>query len=600
MFKRPEKQKEESELQLSCSTCGKPIAGKARTDVTRYLFQESRCQCGRPTLVVDTNGEEEKKLTALPGPQLNKVDTSDNCQQATTEKSKEIPAWQAAVLANLPEQYEVLSMIGEGGMGTVWKVRDKSLDKIFAIKVLRPWLVEDDEALRRFEQEAEAARNLTHVNLASVYGFGMGKQGAPYLVMDYLDGDNLSTVIQKEGCVDVPRAVDLFIQIAEAVGHAHLKGVIHRDIKPTNIIVERNQEGIEIAKLVDFGIAKILPGEGSATKGHTRTGDVFGSPPYMSPEQCLGDKLDAYSDVYALGCVMYETLCGKPPFSGENSIKTILQHLDSEAVPIVQASKQQAVPADLGYIVMRCLEKSPIDRYMSMQELEDDLKKLKAQKPITRARKVPILQPEKKDDLQALYRRQSLTAKWSGIALMLFWGPFIIVISIISILSICSASQYCSQSPLFQDRPSSSPEVPPNMVSTYDYNSLVEKTDGFVEKLEDLANSYIANKQYDKAISLLDIGIQHYRDCKSKTMRLGEVLQNTGFCYKMLGKYQSALPYYAGAMRIYQDRLTDDYISTSEESEAQTARRCMKELKEVLLKLNRPSEAASLSKKWHI
>src|SRR5262249_40478791 len=151
------------------------------------------------------------------------------------------------------------------------------------------------------------------------YNFGVGRRGDPYIVMDCLDGDNLAKIIEKEGCIDVPRAIDFFIQIAEALAHAHAKGVIHRDIKPTNIIVERNQESIEIAKIVDFGIAKVTPVEGAQSAGLTLTGEVFGTPSYMSPEQCLGKKLDARSDIYSFGCVMYEALSGKLPFPGKDA-----------------------------------------------------------------------------------------------------------------------------------------------------------------------------------------------------------------------------------------------------------------------------------------
>jgi serine/threonine-protein kinase len=144
-----------------------------------------------------------------------------------------------AVKANLPDFYTVLSLVGEGGMGAVFRVSDQRLGKEFAVKILRPQLVQDRGALRRFEQEAQAARGLTHANLAAIYDYGIGKQGAPYLVMDYLDGRSLDSIIEEEKSLAIPRAIDLFVQIAEAVGHAHNKGVIHRDVKPSNILVEQ-------------------------------------------------------------------------------------------------------------------------------------------------------------------------------------------------------------------------------------------------------------------------------------------------------------------------------------------------------------------------
>lgn len=355
---------------------------------TRFLQKESRCQCTRPKLVQedDTNAS-----VASPGEPGREAQTLELQKQFDTGSTalQDVPAWQTAVLANLPDQYEVLAMVGEGGMGTVWKVRDKGADKIYAIKVLRSWLIEDNNALNRFEQEAEAARDLSHANLVAVHSFGMGSRGAPYLVMDYLAGRSLAKIIKEAGCIGVPRAIDLFIQIAEAVQHAHSKGVLHRDIKPSNIIVEINQEGLEIVKLIDLGIAKVLPKQTGLLKGQARAGEVFGSPPYMSPEQCLGDTLDDRSDLYALGCVMYEALSGKPPFGADSPIKTMSQHVEEEPQAIRKASKEQIIPHDLEYVIMHCLEKSPQDRYQSMQDLADDLRKIKENKPIARVLKLP-------------------------------------------------------------------------------------------------------------------------------------------------------------------------------------------------------------------
>src|SRR5262249_307735 len=146
-----------------------------------------------------------------------------------------------------------------------------------------------------------------------------------------------------------------------------------RDIKPTNIIVQCNQEGIEIAKLVDFGIAKVTAKKGDQRQTLTRNGAVFGTPTYMSPEQCLGEKLDSRSDIYAFGCVMYETLCGRPPFPEFDAMQTMLKRLSSKPEPIGEASRQQKIPDDLEYIVMRCLEVRPKNRYQSFDSLATDL-----------------------------------------------------------------------------------------------------------------------------------------------------------------------------------------------------------------------------------
>jgi len=301
--------------------------------------------------------------------------------KASDSNSAKQPDNLSAMTADLPSYFELLDVLGEGGMGAVFKVRDTRMNKLFAIKMLRPEFVHEEQALHRFSREAQAAKGLTHVNLAAVYDYGVGKHGAPYLVMDYLDGKSLEKIIKEEIGLSVPRAIDLFLQMTEAVGYAHARGVVHRDLKPSNMIIEGNPDGVELVKLVDFGIAKSLLATDS---GRTRTGDVIGSPPYMSPEQCEGLKLDARSDIYSLGCVMYETLCGAPPFVGTNSIQTILKHMRDQPVPISKAANQQTVPDDLNYIVMRCLEKNREDRYRNVAELKRDLQLFKLDKKIRR------------------------------------------------------------------------------------------------------------------------------------------------------------------------------------------------------------------------
>ena len=280
----------------------------------------------------------------------------------------------AEVEASLDGKYEFISVLGRGGMGAVYKVRHRELGKTFAAKILNPDLVKDKQARRRFHQEAEAESKLTHPNLVAVYEHAVGSGGAPYLVMDYLDGTELATVLDKNGSLTEARALPIFAQIAEALAHAHNKGVVHRDVKPENIIL--NQEGkLDVVKLVDFGIAKVLTNE-RATQRLTQTGEIFGSPLYMSPEQCLGNQQDARSDIYAMGCVMYEVLTGQPPLAGDNPIATILKHVNDAPVPLASKVAPNTISASLQAIIMRCLEKQPSDRYQTAQELLNDINKV--------------------------------------------------------------------------------------------------------------------------------------------------------------------------------------------------------------------------------
>ncbi len=271
---------------------------------------------------------------------------------------------------NFGDQYEILSVLGEGGMGTVYKVLDKTLNKHFAFKVLRPELAKVQSVVSRFNQEAQAASRLTHVNLASVYASGKAKSGLPYLVMDFLDGKNLEQILEKNGFVESDKALDIFIEICDALEHAHAKGIIHRDLKPSNVILVDNEERV---KIVDFGIAKILPRPGAETMKLTFGEEVLGSPTYMSPEQCRGDELDVRSDVYSMGCLMYEVLTGRPPFQADNAIKTILKHLHEEPPNLAFYLKDRHLPEFLEVVVLKCLAKNSKSRYQNVFQLRMDL-----------------------------------------------------------------------------------------------------------------------------------------------------------------------------------------------------------------------------------
>lgn len=227
----------------------------------------------------------------------------------------------------LGERYEILDYIGAGGMGTVWKVLDKTLDETFAIKVLRPQFATDEDSIKRIKQEARLAMDLTHANIAAVFGATEDVHGQPCIIMRYAEGESLQNILAKEGKLDPVRAEQIYNQIADALVHSHMKGIVHRDIKPSNIIISRTASGGEVVKLVDFGIAKSVYEEVSKTLALTKTSDVVGSPRYMSPEQFLGQEVGPPADWYSLGCVYYEMLAGHPPFTEENPVRLILQHL---------------------------------------------------------------------------------------------------------------------------------------------------------------------------------------------------------------------------------------------------------------------------------
>ena len=281
--------------------------------------------------------------------------------------------------ALIDERYEVLAHIGSGGMGEVYKVLDRETQKLFALKMISPQLAEKKILAKRLEHEAHAARTLVHGNIVSVYDVGASTDGAPYLIMDYVEGDGLDLVLRKEVCLSQKRALPIFMQIAEALVHAQQKSIVHRDLKPSNILMAKTPEGNDMVKIVDFGIAKVSDQDGADKTKLTQTGELLGTPLYMSPEQCTGDEIDARSDIYSFGCIMHEVLSGKSPFAAENSVKVILKHLNEDAPPL---PNNVGITADMKEVIARCLEKHRDNRYKTPVDLHIDLERISDGRPI--------------------------------------------------------------------------------------------------------------------------------------------------------------------------------------------------------------------------
>lgn len=257
------------------------------------------------------------------------------------------------------------SVLGSGGMSTVYKATHLLLDQPVAYKVLNPGLC-SDKAIVRFQQEGKAATRLSHPYIATVREFGQDETGAPYLVMDYVDGMPLSNLLAAENKIDVARAVRLIAQVCEGLQHAHERGVVHRDIKPSNIMIVGNEGSLEQVRIVDFGIAKVITSEGSNL---TQTGEVFGTPNYMSPEQCQGQHLDARTDVYSLGCVLYEAVTGRKIVTADNPLHALMQHVNG----IVPDFNKSAISPSLQSVILKALERDPKRRFQSMDEFRQAL-----------------------------------------------------------------------------------------------------------------------------------------------------------------------------------------------------------------------------------
>jgi eukaryotic-like serine/threonine-protein kinase len=272
--------------------------------------------------------------------------------------------------------FEVLSLLGQGSHGNVFKVRDTQLNKIFALKVFSSVLEQEPGGLRIIEQKFQAVAGLTHPHLVAMYNRGVTDDEAPYVVMDYVDGQDLSQLLKSEGMLEGKRATDIFIQTSDGLSHAHEHGVIHGNLKPSNILLAHGTAGGDFAKVVDFdiGFAETDGSRGASTmQAASPTDGVF----YFSPERCRGESLNQRSDIYSLGCVMYEALTGKPPF-GEGSVDQIKgQHLRDNAQSFKLASGRYQFTPHLEKVVFRCLAKDPVSRYQSMVSLRTDLEKIR-------------------------------------------------------------------------------------------------------------------------------------------------------------------------------------------------------------------------------
>lgn len=224
-------------------------------------------------------------------------------------------------------RYEIIAKLGAGGMANVYKARCTILNRIVTVKILRSELAEDKDFVRRFQNEAQAVALLSHPNIVSIYDVGE-ENGLPYLVMEYVEGKNLKELIRSEGALSPSEVVNIGIQVCAALGHAHSKGIIHRDVKPHNILVAPEGQ----IKVTDFGLARFLSVP-SATM--TQSGTVMGSVHYFSPEQARGEEADAQSDIYSLGTVLYEAVSGHVPFQGDSPVSIALKHLQEEPLDCI-------------------------------------------------------------------------------------------------------------------------------------------------------------------------------------------------------------------------------------------------------------------------
>jgi serine/threonine-protein kinase len=278
-----------------------------------------------------------------------------------------VPQHDPLIGALLGDRYRITERIGAGGMGAVYRGVHTALKRDVAIKVLLPELGDKDEFIRRFEREAESASRLAHPNIIAVTDFGRTPEGLLFLAMEFLDGQSLTSMIRK-GPMEIPRAMFIMRQVLNALGHAHAAGVVHRDLKPDNIMLVTRDGQSDVVKILDFGIAKVTdPGGGSgvAREALTQAGMIFGTPEYLSPEQALGDTVDARADLYAAGVILFEMLTARRPFESEDKVRIISMHLSHPPPRLAQANPNVQIPAPIEEVVAQSLEKQREHRFVS-------------------------------------------------------------------------------------------------------------------------------------------------------------------------------------------------------------------------------------------
>ncbi|MCX6577171.1 MAG: serine/threonine protein kinase [Candidatus Aminicenantes bacterium] len=268
-------------------------------------------------------------------------------------------------------RYEVVEEIGSGGMGKVYRVFDKKIHEMVALKLIRPEIGTDKEIVERFSQELKTARKIAHRNVCRMFDIGE-EAGTHFITMEYVTGEDLRSLIKRIGQLTIGKTIDIAKQICEGLAEAHAMGIVHRDLKPQNIMIDREGK----PKIMDFGIARFF-----RTKGVTIPGTIIGTPEYMSPEQAEGKEVDQRSDLYSLGIILFEALTGKVPFEGDTPLSIALKH-KTELPPDPRKLNSQ-IPEDLNSLVLKCLEKDKGKRYQTAAEIIVELDKIEKGIPTT-------------------------------------------------------------------------------------------------------------------------------------------------------------------------------------------------------------------------
>lgn len=284
------------------------------------------------------------------------------------------------LVGQIVAQFHIIKKLGEGGMGQVYLAEHVKMQRKAALKVMNPGMTQDPDAIARFNREANNASKINHPNVCQIFDFGETAEGLIFLAMEFIDGQSLTALIEKNGSLPVPRAASIIHQAADALGVAHDYGIVHRDLKPDNIMIARNRDGSDLVKVVDFGIAKASTSDAQKV---TQTGLVVGTPEYMSPEQLAGDQLDGRSDIYSLGLVAFNCLTGTLPFPSNSAQEAMIMRLTDKPKSLADMKPDRQWSTELQSVMNKALARDANDRYQTAPEFGRDMARAVEKMPAT-------------------------------------------------------------------------------------------------------------------------------------------------------------------------------------------------------------------------
>jgi serine/threonine protein kinase len=289
-----------------------------------------------------------------------------------TQAQDSSPLASALIGREIAGRFRILAKLGEGGMGAVYRGEQISLKRAVAVKVLKPELSQNQTLVRRFSAEAQAVAMLDHPNTVKVYDSGQDTDGSLFIAMEYIEGTSLRDVM-RSGAMPGPRAFAIAVQVAASLADAHAQSIVHRDLKPDNVMLQDKGRQRDIVRVLDFGIAKLRDDSRATQAAMTQAGDMLGTPQYMAPEQIRGEQIDGRTDIYAVGCMLYEMVTGRLPFEGASVLAILTKHLTDTVVPPSQRRPDLGLPPIIDQIVMTAIAKEPAARPMTMERFGEML-----------------------------------------------------------------------------------------------------------------------------------------------------------------------------------------------------------------------------------